>query len=114
VVGLFLGRRSTRMASTALSKQRQASLAKMKAAEAGDTVEALQQEIKQLEEELQAQASTVRSRWEEALQKAEQVPVAPRRTDIEVDLFGLAWAPHWQVTYQDQGGTTRTTLVPSY
>ena len=114
VVGLFLGRRSTRMASTALSKQRQASLAKMKVTEAGDTVEALQQEMKQLEEELQAQASTVRSRWEEALQKAEQVPVAPRRTDIEVDLFGLAWAPHWQVTYQDRGGTTRTTLVPAY
>jgi hypothetical protein len=114
VVGLFLGRRSTRIASSALSKQRQASLAKMKVTEAGDTVEALQQEIKQLEEELQAEASVVRDHWEEALQKAEQVPIAPRRTDIEVDLFGLAWAPHWQVTYQDRGGTTRTTLVPAY
>ena len=86
----------------------------MKTAETGDTVEVLQQEIKQLEEELQAEVATVRDRWEEALQKLEQVPVTPRRTDVQVDLFGLAWAPHWQITYRDRGGATRTDLVPAY
>jgi hypothetical protein len=89
-------------------------MAKFKVEEAEETVEALQQEIKELEEELQEQAAVVRDRWEEALVEFEEVPVTPRRQDIQVDLFGLAWAPHWQITYQDRGGATRTDLVPAY
>lgn len=114
VVGMFLGRRSTRAASTALSKHRQTTMAKFKVEEAEETVEALQQEIKELEEELQEQVAAVRDRWEEALVEFEEVPVTPRRKDIQVDLFGLAWAPHWQITYQDRGGATRTDLVPAH
>jgi len=114
VVGMFLGRRSTRVASTALSKHRQTTMAKFKVEEAEEAIEALQQEIKELEEELQEQAAAVRDRWEEALVEFEEVPVTPRRQDIQVDLLGLAWAPHWQITYQDRGGATRTDLVPAY
>jgi TolA-binding protein len=111
---MFLGRRSRRAASTALSKQRQATLAKMKIEEAEDSVEALQQEIKELEEELQEEVAAVRDRWEEALVEFEEVPVKPRRRDVQVSLFRLAWAPHWQITYQDRGSVMRTELVPAY
>jgi hypothetical protein len=114
VVGLFLGRRATRAASATLSKHRQATMAKMKVEEAGDTVEALQQEIAQLEAELQDQVTAVRERWEKALSELEQVPITPRRSDVQVDFFALAWAPHWQITYRDRGGATRTDLVPAY
>jgi len=58
--------------------------------------------------------AAVRDRWEEALVEFEEVPVTPRRKDIQVDMFGLAWAPHWQITYQDRGGATRTDLVAAY
>jgi hypothetical protein len=114
VVGMFLGRRSTRVASRAVSKHRQATLAKIKLDEAEANVEALQQDVKELEEELQEQVAAVRDRWEEALVEFEEVPIKPRRTDVQINLFGLAWAPHWQITYQDRGGVTRTELVPAY
>jgi len=114
VVGMFLGRRSTRVASRAVSKHRQTTLAKIKLDEAEANVEALQQDVKELEEELQEQAAAVRDRWEEALVEFEEVAIKPRRTDVQINLFGLAWAPHWQIMYQDRGGGARTELVPAY
>lgn len=114
VVGMFLGRRSTRVASTALSKHRQTTKAKLKLEEAQDSLDTLQQELKELEQELQEQVTAVRDRWEEALINFEEVSVTPRRQDVQVDLFGLAWAPHWQITYQDHTGASRTNLVPAY
>ncbi|MBU0703871.1 MAG: DUF87 domain-containing protein [Chloroflexi bacterium] len=114
VVGMFLGRRSTRVASTALSKHRQTTMAKIKLEEAEDTIEALQQEVKELQEELQEQVTAVRERWEKALLELEEVAVTPRRTDVQVDLVALAWTPHWRITYQDRGGSKRTELVPAY
>jgi hypothetical protein len=97
-----------------VSKHRQTTLAKIKLEEAEANVEALQQDVKELEEELQEQVAAVRDRWEEALVEFEEVPIKPRRTDVQINLFGLAWAPHWQITYQDRGGGARTELVPAY
>ncbi len=114
VVGMFLGRRSTRAVSSAMSHQRQVAAARMRAEEKAETVEGLKQEIQGLERELQEEVSGVRERWDRALEKREQVAVTPRRTDIQVDLFALAWAPHWQVTYRDRGGAPRTDLLPAY
>ncbi|MFQ5342862.1 MAG: hypothetical protein ACE5F6_15090 [Anaerolineae bacterium] len=82
--------------------------------EAADRVEALQREIPELEEELRDQASVITERWDEALEEFEEMPVTPRRSDINVDLFALAWKPHWRITYQDRGGITRTELTPAY
>jgi len=114
VLGAFLGRRSTRVASTALSKYRQSTAAKMGEKEAEQNAEALQQEISKLQQELQDQAVVITKRWDDALKAFEKVPVRPNRNDIEVDVFALAWAPHWQVTYRDRMGSTRTEIMPSY
>jgi hypothetical protein len=60
------------------------------------------------------EGAKIRDRWEEALIEFEEVPVTPRRKDIQVDLFGLAWSPHWQSTHQDRSGATRTDRVLAY
>lgn len=114
VLGMFLGRRSTRAASTALSKQRRASAAKIDAEKAEATLEALQEDVKELEQELQEEVAGVRERWEEALSDFEEVPLTPRKKDIEIALFALAWAPHWQITYEGRGGGSRTEVVAAY
>jgi len=114
VVGLFLGRRSTRMASTALSKQRQAAKAKLKVEETEDDVRALQEDIDELEEELQDEVAAIQERWEDALEDFEETKVTPRRTDIQIDLVALAWVPHWRITYEGRGGVERTDLVEAY
>ncbi len=114
VVGMFLGRRSSRMASTALSKQRQASKAKLRLEEAEDDVKELQGDLEDLDAELQEEVASIREQWEEALSELEDYDVRPRRKDVQISFFGLAWTPHWRVTYRDRGGATQTELVEAF
>ncbi len=114
VLGMFLGRRSTRSASTAMSKYRQSTSAKMSAKEAEENAKALQGEIDQLEQELKQESDAISSRWEEALKRLEEIQVRPSRSDVEVDIFALAWAPHWQIIYRDPKGNSRIELLQAY
>ncbi len=114
VLGMFLGSRRTRVASTALSKQRMASQASLRVQEAAADVEKLQQDIASLEEELEQEVTAIRSRWEDALIELEEYDVRPRRQDVRISIFGLAWAPHWHITYQDRSGTARTELIEAF
>jgi len=74
----------------------------------------LQREMEELKRELQDQASAISERWEEATSKFETASVRPVRNGIQIDLFALAWAPHWQVTYHDHAGSTRNESLPAY
>ena len=114
VVGMFLGRRSYRMASTALSKQRQAAKAKLQLEEARDDVEALEEDIEELDAELQEEVEATRERWESTLTELEEYEVRPRRKDVQISLFGLAWTPHWRVTYRDRSGSAHTELIEAF
>ncbi len=114
VVGMFLGRRSSRVVSTALSKQRQAEKARLRLEEAKGDVEALQEDLEELEAELQEEVARIRERWEDALAELKEYDVTPRRKDVQIGFFGLAWTPHWQITYQDRGGATHTELVEAF
>jgi hypothetical protein len=114
VLGMFLGRRSMRSASTAMSKYRQKAAAEMRAKEAAESAETLQKDIGQLQSELEQGTGAITARWDDATKAFEEVSVRPNRSDIEVSLVGLAWTPNWQVTYRDQQGNVRTELSKAY
>jgi hypothetical protein len=106
-------RRSYRGLSTYMSKRRMAAQKKMEVQEAEDTLDALEAQIAELEEEGKQELEAARARWEEALQDLEEVPIKPRRTDVRVELFALAWVPHWGITLRT-GEEVRTRLVPAF
>jgi TolA-binding protein len=114
VLGMFLGRRSMRSASTALSKYRQKTAAEMRAQEAADSVETLQKDIDQLEGELRQETTAITARWDDATKAFDEVPVRPARSDIEVETVAVAWAPNWQLVYHDRQGNVRTELLRAY
>ncbi len=114
VLGMFLGRRSIRSASTAMSKYRQKAAAEMRAQEAAESAEALQKDIDQLQNELEQETTAITARWDDATKAFDEVPVRPNRNDIEINAVGLAWAPYWQVTYRDRQGNVLTDLGKAY
>lgn len=114
VIGMFLGRRSMRMASTAMSKQRQAAKARLQLDEAREEVVERQEDKEELEEELQEEVAGIRERWEEAVTELEEYDVRPRRKDVQISLFALAWVPHWQVIYRDRGGVSHAELAQAF
>jgi hypothetical protein len=95
LLGAFLGRRTTRGASTSLGKYRQQTSARMGAEEAEDRVERLEQEISELRDDLGEETAEITERWEEALEEFEEVELRPRRVDVDVELVAIGWVPHW-------------------
>jgi hypothetical protein len=96
LLGAFLGRRTTRGASTSLGKYRQQTTARMGAEEAQERVEGLQEEIAALQEDLREETAAITERWEEALEEFEGVEVRPRRVDVDVQMVAIGWVPYWQ------------------
>jgi len=111
LLGMFLGRRSMRTASSSLGKYRMKSSAKHAIEEAEERIEALEREMAALEDELRVQTETITDQWDQALESFEVVPITPRRTDIEVDVLAVGWEPYWAVTYSGSGGHPRERLI---
>lgn len=114
LVGMFLGRRSMRSASSSLGKYRMKSSAKLAIEEAGERVEGLKREAAALEEELTDQTAAITERWEEAAADLESVPITPRRSDVEVDILAIGWEPYWVVGYSDASGARRRQAIRAY
>ncbi|HEU0138375.1 MAG TPA: hypothetical protein VFQ79_01635 [Bryobacteraceae bacterium] len=58
-----------------------------------ETVEALETQREQLDEQLQAECDRIRSEFDSSAGSIEELPVRPRKSNISVRLFGLAWVP---------------------
>ncbi len=52
--------------------------------------------------------------WADIASDIQESPLRPRKTDIRVKAFGLAWVPHWMVSFEDEGGETDQRRVPAY
>jgi len=113
VLGVFLGRRSSRAVSTAARKRRMTAKAKSDIAETRALISEIEEDLAELEEEFREEADEIGRKWEEALDEIEDVRVTPRRTDIAVELFALAWAPYWRIAYT-AGGREHVRAIPAY
>ncbi len=114
VVGMFLGRRSSRTASTSLRRLRMTSSAKMRVEEAEENVEALQAEVEQLNERLAEEVAEITARWDHGALEVEEIEVAPRRTDVDVEYVAIAWAPHRRVAFRTPDGETQVEEILAY
>jgi hypothetical protein len=111
LVGMFLGRRSVRSASSSLSKYRMKSSARMAIEEAEERIEGLEAEVVALEDELKGRTEAIGVRWEETMEEIQPVPILPRRSDIDVDLVALGWEPYWLISCGEEDGARRTQSV---
>lgn len=111
VIGVLLGRKSTRSGSAAASKYRQSSSAGMSAREAEENARALEDDLRELKDEFEKESAAITALWENAVKEREEIVVKPKKTGIEIVSFFLAWIPRWQITTRDAAGTTRTERV---
>jgi len=114
VLGAFLGKRSSRALSTAARKRRMTAKAKSDIVETRAEISDLSEDLAELEREARDEAEEIADRWEDALEEIEEVDITPRRADVDVTLFALAWAPHRRLTYRSSDGEERTSTVPAY
>ena len=113
VLSLFSGRR--RSLSTAANKLGRISTSKMDVQAAEEDITEYQEEIKELEADLREETEAIVEHWETALEQFEDVRITPRRADVEITLFALAWVPRWRIAYRIGGGSiVQTATVSAY
>ena len=114
-LGLF-GRKSRSLSglSTAARKRRMSGSAKANIAESEAEIARLKADIEDLKGQMEEDANALIQKWAEVVDAIEEVKITPRRTDVDVQMVTLAWAPTWEVTYEDARGRSRTDAAPAY
>jgi len=97
VLGLFGGRKSSRRLSSSLTKRRMTEQAKADVEESLDAIGQYKKEFQALEEERQGVIDEINDRWGDLVNDISEVTVTPKKTDIYVELFGVAWMPYYLV-----------------
>lgn len=103
VLGLFGGRRNSRRLSSSLTKRRMTEQAKADVEESEDAIDQYEKDLQTLEQERQSAIDEINQRWGSLVQDISEVTMTPRKADIYVVLFGVAWTPFYLV---ESGGKT--------
>ncbi len=106
--------RSLSKLSSAATKRRMTSSAKVSIEESEAQITRLQADIAALKEEMEQEANALTEQWTKAIGDVEEIKVMPRKSDIDVQMVALAWTPSWEVAYEDARGRARTETVPAY
>ncbi|OGN72969.1 MAG: ATP-binding protein [Chloroflexi bacterium GWB2_49_20] len=86
-----IGRASTAMRSASRTMEESKDVAR-----AGDTVESIKKQIADLQAEFNAEVTNMGDRFDPMTETLETLIIKPRKTDINVQLVSLVWAPYWQ------------------
>jgi polyhydroxyalkanoate synthesis regulator phasin len=98
----LLGGKRTRRISAAMSKHRMTEQSKADVDESVDAIAAFKKQLAQLEQNRQQASDDVAARWGNAVNTVTEIPILPKKTDVYVNLFGVAWLPYYQVKSGDQ------------
>ncbi len=107
--GMFSGRKSSQRLSSASRRRRMTRQARAEIKESEEAIEELEKEIEELEAEARGEVEEVTARWQTYLEEMQEEEVRPRRTDVQVNVFALAWLPRWEVEVAGQ-----TLTVPAF
>jgi hypothetical protein len=106
VLGAFTGKRSLgRSATSAAKEASRAAMQKQEIARSEQTVASLHDQFQQLQDEFANEVASVRSKYEASSESFETASFAPKKTNIQVRLVTLVWAPYIQQS---------NTLVPAW
>ncbi len=107
-------RRSTTGLSRAATKRRLTTRAKADIAESEEEIARLQDEIEDMRRDMEEEAVAITEKWAATLDEIETYPVKPRRSDVQVEVVALAWAPHWEIGYRSARGSLTHDRMPAW
>src|SRR5215212_2392834 len=80
-----------------LSKNRLTNRAKAEVEESIDAIKQFQQQIADAEKRREEILAEINDRWGRVVNESTEVTIAPKKTDVFVKLFGVAWMPYYVV-----------------
>lgn len=95
LTGLFGGRRKSSRLSSSLTKRRMTEQAKSEVEESLDAIDQFKARLKELERRREEVMAEINDRWGRMVNEITEVTIAPKKTDVFVKLFGVAWMPYY-------------------
>ncbi len=77
--------------STATRRRRETKQSETRIEDTAETIEQLQQKLTELQKEMDAELQATREKWIAAQDHIEEFKVMPRKSDIHIEAFGIAW-----------------------
>ena len=101
LLGAFMGRKTISAtnigrASTAARSVGRTMKERQDVGRAEENVSVLEQQLGDLEAEFKAETERLAERMDPAREQLERTALRPKKTNIAVNLFGLAWVPAWR------------------
>jgi hypothetical protein len=101
LLGAFVGRKavsasSVGRATTAARGVSRSAKEQQDIERAGDTVEALQKRLAELESSFKTELDALEAAADAQTEALETLTIKPKKTNIAVQLLALAWTPHWR------------------
>ena len=103
LTGLFGGSRKSSRLSSSLTKRRLTEQAKADVEESVQAIAQFKQQIAELQRRREETVAAINDKWGSVVNESTEVTVNPKKTDIYLDLFGVAWLPCYAVSV---GGIT--------
>jgi ATP-dependent Clp protease ATP-binding subunit ClpA len=104
------GRRPTYAVTWAARRRRWTQRAESDVQESEDAIADLQAMGEQLQSALDEEIAEINERWAGIFESAQTLQLQARKSDISVDVFGLAWVPFWHVAGQVNGAAQQLRL----
>ena len=76
--------------------------AKADVEESVDAIELYKQQIAEVEKRREETIAEINDRWGRVVSDTTEVTVNPKKTDVFVNLFGVAWMPYYVVQTGDE------------
>ncbi len=113
MLGIF-GSRTSRGLSTAARKRRLTTKARADITESEEEIKRLEADIEEMRKDMEQDTEAISDKWEGVLDETESYAVKPRRSDIDVEMVTLAWAPYWEIGYRSARGKLTHDRVPAW
>ena len=101
VFGVFRKGKINRL-NRAIEKNRMKNQAEADVEESKISINQLKEQIADLQKQKEAKFQEITARWGEMVDKVDETVLTPRKSDIFIDRFGIAWMPFYQVKSGDQ------------
>lgn len=97
VFNFISGRRQNYAVTYAARRRRLTQKTESDVHESEDSITDFEDMLDQLRSALDDEVNEINRRWASVFDSAQQITLKARKSDISVDVFGLAWVPFWQV-----------------
>ena len=98
ITGLFGGRRKASRLSSSLTKRRMTEQAKADVEESIEAIALYKQQIAEFQRRREEVIAELNDKWGSVVNESTEITVNPKKTDIFVDIFGVAWMPYYNVS----------------